>query len=72
MYVFSPFGMNISPRVRQVLAGKLPPDEAILTGGEFVETVLEPLSRLPEFEEKFIAVIASYPLRGGSWQNGIA
>jgi len=49
---FSPFGMNISPRVRQTLSRKLPPDEAILTGGEFVETVLEPLSRLPEFEGK--------------------
>ncbi len=50
---FSPFGMNISPRVRQALSGhKLPPDEAILTGGEFVETVLQPLSRLPQFEGK--------------------
>jgi thioredoxin reductase len=48
---FSPFGMNISPRVRQALAGnKLPADEAILTGGEFVEAVLQPLSRLPELD----------------------
>jgi len=49
---FSPFGMNISPRVRQELSGKLPADDAILTGGEFVETVLQPLSRLPELEKK--------------------
>jgi thioredoxin reductase len=42
--------MNISPRVRQVLSGKLPPDEGILTGGEFVEAVLEPLSRLSAFD----------------------
>jgi len=47
---FSPFGMNISPRLRQSLAGnKLPADDAILTGSEFVEAVLQPLSRLPEF-----------------------
>jgi thioredoxin reductase len=50
---FSPFGMNISPRVRQALYGnKLPTDEAILTGGDFVETVLQPLSRLPQLEGK--------------------
>jgi thioredoxin reductase len=49
---FSPFGMNISPRVRQVLSGNLPSDDAILTGGEFVEAVLQPLSRLPELEGK--------------------
>jgi thioredoxin reductase len=49
---FSPFGMNISPRVRQALPGKLPSDDTILTGGEFVEVVLQPLSRLPEFEGK--------------------
>ena len=49
---FSPFGMNISPRVRQALPGTLPADDAILTGGEFVETVLQPLSRLPELEGK--------------------
>ncbi|MDZ7359141.1 MAG: NAD(P)/FAD-dependent oxidoreductase [candidate division KSB1 bacterium] len=50
---FSPFGMNISPRIRQALSGnKIPPDDAILTGGEFVEAVLEPLSRLPAFDGK--------------------
>jgi len=50
---FSPFGMNISLRLRQALASnKLPADDAILTGGEFVEAVLQPLSRLPEFEGK--------------------
>jgi thioredoxin reductase len=49
---FSPFGMNISPRVRQALLGKHPSDDAILTGGEFVEAVLQPLSRLPELDGK--------------------
>lgn len=49
---FSPFGMNISPRLRQTLPGKLPSDDAILTGGEFIEAVLQPLSRLPELEGK--------------------
>jgi thioredoxin reductase len=49
---FSPFDMNISSRVRQALSDKLPPDDAILTGGEFVEAVLEPLSRLPELKKK--------------------
>ncbi len=49
---FSPFGMNISLRVRQALPGKLPSDDAILTGGEFVEAVLQPLSCLPELEGK--------------------
>jgi thioredoxin reductase len=50
---FSPFGMNISQRVRQALTGsKLPPEETILTGGEFVEMVLHPLSRLPELVSK--------------------
>jgi thioredoxin reductase len=51
---FSPFGMNISPRVRQALLGNLPSDDAILTGGEFVEAVLQPLSRLPELEGKIL------------------
>ncbi len=49
---FSPFGMNISPRLRQALSGKLPADDAILTGGEFVEAVLEPMAHLPEFDKK--------------------
>ncbi|MCG3118678.1 MAG: hypothetical protein ALAOOOJD_00932 [bacterium] len=50
---FSPFGMNISPRVRQALSGNtLPADDTILTGGEFIEAVLEPMARLPQLEEK--------------------
>lgn len=50
---FSPFVMNISPRVRQALAGNaLPADDAILTGGEFIESVLEPMARLPQLEGK--------------------
>lgn len=49
---FSPFGMNISPRVRRALSEELPADDAILTGGEFVETILQPLSRLAELNGK--------------------
>ncbi len=49
---FSPFGMNVSPRVRQALSSKLPADDAILTGGEFVEAVLQPLAHSRELEGK--------------------
>jgi NADPH-dependent 2,4-dienoyl-CoA reductase/sulfur reductase-like enzyme len=42
---FSPLGMNVSDRVRRVLGSALPPDDALLTGAEMVERVLEPLAR---------------------------
>jgi hypothetical protein len=41
---FSPVGMNVSPRAKQRLAGRLPPEDAILTGPEMVARVLEPLA----------------------------
>lgn len=41
---FSPLAMNVAPAVREVLGGKLPPDDSLLTGPEFVEAVLEPLA----------------------------
>lgn len=37
---FSPFGMNVSARTKKILGAGAPPDSAILTGSEFVETVL--------------------------------
>jgi thioredoxin reductase len=41
---FSPVGLNVSPRVRRRLGSALPPDDAILTGPEMAERVLEPLA----------------------------
>ncbi len=51
--LFSPFGMNSSPRGRDALykngAGDVLPDEGdYLTGAEYAERYLLPLSRLPE------------------------
>jgi hypothetical protein len=40
---FSPLAMNVTPDLGQVIA--LPRGDAILTGPEFVESVLEPLAR---------------------------
>jgi thioredoxin reductase len=44
---FSPFGMNVSPRVRRVLGSAAPEDDALLTGPEMVARVLEPLAASP-------------------------
>ena len=41
---FSPLGMNVSPRAKQRLEARLPPEDAILTGFEMVARVLEPLA----------------------------
>ncbi|MCK6557802.1 NAD(P)-binding domain-containing protein [candidate division KSB1 bacterium] len=43
--MFSPMRMNLSGRAQALLAGQLPPAEAILTGNEFVQRVLEPLAQ---------------------------
>ncbi len=43
--LFSPLGMNVSDRVRNLLGPSLPPADALLTGPEMVERVLEPLAR---------------------------
>jgi Pyridine nucleotide-disulphide oxidoreductase len=48
---FSALGTNVSPRVKRLLGPSLPVDDAILTGVEMAERVLEPLA-------------ASAPLRG--------
>lgn len=43
--MFSPMGMNLSERAKALLGSQLPPAEAILTGHEFVQRVLEPLAQ---------------------------
>ena len=44
---FSPLGMNVSGRVARLLGPDLPPAEALLTGIEMAERVLEPLAARP-------------------------
>lgn len=50
--LFSPFGLNASLRGREALATRigeaLPDDDALLSGYEFADRYLVPLSRLPE------------------------
>ena len=41
---FSPLHMNVSPRMREILGGGMPPDDALLTGPEYVDRVLLPLA----------------------------
>jgi thioredoxin reductase len=41
---FSPLRMNVSPRMREILGSDLPDPEALLTGAEYVERVLVPLT----------------------------
>ncbi len=46
--LFSPFGINASPWGREALTGQtLPSEDALLTGREFVDQYLKPLSQLP-------------------------
>jgi thioredoxin reductase len=45
--LFSPFAMNVSARVKTALGSGCPADDALLTGPEMAERVLEPLARLP-------------------------
>jgi thioredoxin reductase len=42
---FSPLGMNLPPGTREILGSQLPPDDAIVTGAEFADTVLLPLAQ---------------------------
>jgi len=44
---FSPFGMNVSPRVVRALGSAAPAPDALLTGLEMAERVLEPLAATP-------------------------
>jgi thioredoxin reductase len=41
---FSPLAMNLPPGAAKIINGRLPPDDALLTGPEFVEGVLMPLA----------------------------
>ncbi|HVR70245.1 MAG TPA: FAD-dependent oxidoreductase [Vicinamibacteria bacterium] len=45
--LFSPFAMNASARAQAALGRACPPGDALLTGPEMVEHVLEPLARRP-------------------------
>lgn len=45
--LFSPFAMNVSERTRALLGPHRPADDALLTGPEMAERVLEPLARTP-------------------------
>ena len=45
--LFTPLAMNLPGRARSLMAGRLPPDDTLVTGPELAERVLEPLSRLP-------------------------
>jgi thioredoxin reductase len=47
---FSPFGMNVSPRIAAILGASAPRVEALLTGPEMVERVLEPVARSPRLD----------------------
>lgn len=42
---FTPFSMNVSARMRELLGAHAPEDDVLMTGPEFVERVLEPLTR---------------------------
>ena len=41
---FSPLSMNLPPGAAGILGDRLPPDDALLTGSEFVDGVLVPLA----------------------------
>ena len=47
---FSPLSMNVSPRMRELLGDALPPDDALLTGPEYAERVLLPLTERAPLE----------------------
>ena len=52
--LFSPFGLNASPWGREALKGEghdLPAEDELLTGREFAERYLIPLSKLPELSD---------------------
>jgi NADPH-dependent 2,4-dienoyl-CoA reductase/sulfur reductase-like enzyme len=45
--LFSPFAMNVSARARALLGSRAPAADALLTGLEMTERVLEPLAAAP-------------------------
>ena len=48
--LFSPFAMNVSARAQAALGAACQPHDALLTGPEMVERVLEPLARTPALQ----------------------
>ena len=48
--LFSPVRMNVSPHARAILGAACPPEDALLTGPEMVERILEPLARSAPLE----------------------
>ena len=49
---FSPLGMNVPAGFRDLLGGRLPPDDALLTGREMVDRVLRPVAALPVLADR--------------------
>lgn len=49
---FSPLSMNLSPRARRAIGAACPPDDALLTGREMVDSVLEPLVGSPGLRDR--------------------
>lgn len=47
---FSPLAMNLSPRMRELLRDAMPADDALLTGTEYAERVLVPLTQRAPLE----------------------
>jgi hypothetical protein len=52
---FSPLGMNVPAGFRELLGGRLPPDDALLTGPEMVERVLKPVAESPLLADRIRA-----------------
>jgi len=52
---FSPLGMNVPAGFRALLDGRLPPDDALLSGREMVDRVLRPVAELPLFAERILS-----------------
>ena len=51
--LFSPFAMNVSARARALLGTRAPAADALLTGMEMTERVLEPLAVAPPSNHVF-------------------
>jgi hypothetical protein len=47
--------MNVSPRMRKAIEAEFPADDSLLTGGEFVSRVLEPLAGNAALRDKILA-----------------
>jgi thioredoxin reductase len=51
---FSPLGMNLTPRMRKAIETELPADDSLLTGGEFVSRILEPLAKSAALRDRIL------------------